>query len=111
MARDDDANAALEMRVNLYDRDDMMETRIYFKINNIGLTSLASFDVSSAAKKMHRVKNIPRDQHEYAKHASPRQETLSLPPKPTMQTSPLAPPFVISTLIGWVEMHLTLPWR
>jgi hypothetical protein len=33
------------------------------------------------------------------------------PPKPTMQTSPLAPLFVISALIGWPGVHLTSPWR
>jgi hypothetical protein len=45
MGRDDDASAALRMSANLYDRDDVMEMRIYFKINNGSSTLVACFGV------------------------------------------------------------------
>ena len=45
MGRDDDASAALRMSANLYDRDDVMEMRIYFKINNVSSTLVACFGV------------------------------------------------------------------
>lgn len=45
MGRHDDASAALRMSANLYDRDDVMEMGIYFKINNVSSTLVACFGV------------------------------------------------------------------